>query len=140
MSDKIKKIMEFISLPWKLIIAVGFVISMFVGLSTIDNRFAKSEQLDTLKTTMVASRDSAFRLAELQTVQTFQTFQAQQIEVTKTLQLQILNIQKEYLDKQYYNLRRELQKNPADIFLQEEFKDIKQQRIEIKQRIDNALN
>ena len=54
--------------------------------------------------------------------------------------LQILYNRKENLNKQYYNLSRELQKNPTDLFLQEEFKDVKQQLIEINKRINNALN
>ncbi len=140
MTDKLIKIIEFVSLPWKLIIAIGIVISLFISLSTVDNRFAKSDELDSLAITITKDRNNAFKLAEAQTVKTFQTFHIQQIILNKGLQLQILNIQKENLDKQYYNLKREMRKYPEDIFLKQDFEEIKQQKIEINKRINKILN
>jgi len=139
MVDQVKKIMEYISLPWKIIISVGVAAGLFVSLFTIDNRFAKSDELVVLEKNIIKEQESAFKLAEAQTIKTFQTFQMQQIFVNKALQLQILNIQKENLDKQYYTIKRQLRKSPDDIELKDEYSDVKQQRLLIKQRIEKQI-
>jgi len=140
MTKKIKQAITFLASPWRIIISIGIVVSLFVGLQTVDSRFAKTKQLDSLQTTVLKERTSALQLAEAQTVQTFQIFQQKQQTQNQALQLQILNIQKENLDKQYYDLKRKQQQTPDDIFIREELNEVKQQRAEIKRRINSVLN
>ncbi len=139
MNDKLKKTMEFFSVPWKLIVAIGIIVSLFVGLYTIDNRFAKSSQLVALASEVDEDMKGKFLLAEAQSVKTFQVFQIQQITMNKAIQLQILHIQKDSLDKEYWSLKSAIRKNPGDLELQEDFSDVKIQRQLIKERIDKKI-
>jgi hypothetical protein len=127
------------SLAWKVVIAAGILVSLFVGMFTIDNRFAKSAQLTTLETHIDEDVDGKFLLAEAASVKTFQGFQMQQIMMNKAIQLQIFNIQKDSLDREYWKLKREIRISPSDIELQEELSDIKIQRQIIKEKIDKKL-
>ena len=124
------------SLTWKLIIASGVLVSLFVGISTIDNRFAKSDQLNILETHIEKNINNKLLLAEAETVKTFEIFQMQQSTMNKTLQLQILNVQKDSIEKQYWLLKSQLRKDPNDIELQQDFEDIKKQSEDIKEKID----
>lgn len=139
MTDKIKKMMEYISLPWKLIIAIGVIVSLFVGLQQVDSRFAKSDELATLESNLKTITAEKFKVAEAETIKTFETFQMQQMIMTKSLQYQILNIQKNMLDRRYYDLKRKLSKNPDDLEIKEEYEDVKQQRKDIQKRINETL-
>jgi len=139
MNNNFKKTIEMFTLPWKLIVALGIVISLFVGLYTVDNRFAKAEQLTTLETHIDKDMDGKFLLAEAQSVKTFQGIQMQQVIMNKALQLQILHIQKDSLDKEYWSLKRSIRKNPNDLEMQEELDDVKIQRQLIKERIDKKI-
>jgi len=139
MNDKLKKTIEFFSVPWKIIAAIGLVVSLFVGMYTIDNRFAKSVQLIALASEVDKDMDGKFLLAETQSVKTFQVFQIQQITMNKAIQLQILHIQKDSLDKEYWNLKRAIRKNPGDLEMQEDLSDVKIQRQLIKERIDKKI-
>jgi len=128
-----------LGMVWKVIIASGILVSLFVGLFTIDNRFVKSEQLTALETTMCKDVTGKFLLAEAATVKTFQGFQMQQIIMNKAFQLQILNMQKDSIDKEYWNLKRAIRRNPTDMELQEDFSEVKIQRQSIKEKIDKKL-
>ena len=136
MNNKIKKTINFFTVPWRIIAAITLVVSLFVGLSTIDNRFAKTLQLDALAVEVDEDITGKFLLAEAQSVKTFQVFQMQQIMMNKALQLQILNIQKDSLDKEYWSLKKNIRKNPDDLEAQEELSDVKIQRQLMKERID----
>lgn len=139
MNDKVKKTIEFFSVPWKIIAAIGIVITIFVGMSTIDNRFAKSKQLTALAAEVDEDMKGKFLLVEAESVKTFQGFQMQQSIMNKAVQLQILHIQKDSLDKEYWNLKRVIRKNPGDLEMQEELSDVKIQRQLIKERIDQKI-
>ncbi len=129
----------FSKLPWKLIATLTVLITLFGGMFAIDNRFAKSSQLNELSTTVCKDRDTAIKLAEVQTIKTFQGFQMQQIMMNKSLQLQILNIQKDSLDKEYWDLKRRLRDNPNDQDLKEDFNDVKIRRRIIKEKIEQKI-
>jgi len=139
MNNNFKKTIEFFTVPWRIIAAIAIVISLFVGLSTIDNRFAKSTQLTALASEVDEDMNSKFLLAEAASVKTFQGIQMQQVIMNKALQLQILHIQKDSLDKEYWNLKRSIRKNPGDLEMQEELSDVKIQRQLIKERIDKKI-
>jgi hypothetical protein len=127
------------TLAWKVIIATGIVVSLFVGMFTIDNRFAKSQDLILLETHMEDGVENKLLLAEAQTVKTFKTFQMQQIIMNKALQLQILQMQKDSIEKEYWTLKSELRKNRDDLELKQDFNDIKIQREKIKEKIDKKI-
>ena len=139
MNDKLQKTKEFFNVQWKIIVAIGIIVSLFVGLYTIDNRFAKSTQLVALASEVDEDIEDKFLLAEAQSVKTFQVFQMQQITMNKAMQLQILNMQKDSLDKEYWSLKSAIRKNPGDLELQEDFSDVKIQRQLIKERIDKKI-
>jgi len=139
MNDKLQKTKEFFNVQWKIIVAIGIIVSLFVGLYTIDNRFAKSTQLVALASEVDEDIEDKFLLAEAQSVKTFQVFQMQQITMNKAMQLQILNMQKDSLDKEYWSLKSAIRKNPGDLELQEDLSDVKIQRQLIKERIDKKI-
>ena len=139
MNNNFKKTIEFFTVPWRIIAAIAIVISLFVGLSTIDNRFAKSTQLTALASEVDEDMNSKFLLAEAASVKTFQGIQMQQVIMNKALQLQILHIQKDSLDKDYWDLKKQIRKNPGDLEMQEELSDVKIQRQIVKEKINKKL-
>ena len=139
MNNKIKKTMEFFTVPWRIIAAIAIVISLFVGLSTIDNRFAKTTQLSALAAEVDKDMNGKFLLAESESVKTFQGIQMQQKTIVKAIQLQILHIQKDFVDKEYWSLKKAVRKNPGDLEIQEELSDVKIQRLLIKERINKKI-
>ena len=140
MSDfGLKNLISFSKLPWKSIATITVLITLFGGMFAIDNRFAKSSQLESLSVTVSKDRTAAIKLAEVQTIKTFQGFQMQQMMMNKGLQLQILNIQKESIEKEYWDLKRRVRDNPNDRELKEDFNDVKIQRQLIKEKIDKII-
>jgi len=139
MNDKFKKTVEFFTVPWRIIAAIALVVSLFVGLSTIDNRFAKTTQLSALASEVDKDMDGKFLLAEAESVKTFHGIQMQQKTIVKAIQLQILHIQKDFVDKEYWNLKKAVRKNPEDLEIQEELSDVKIQRLLIKERINKKI-
>lgn len=127
------------SFVWKIIIAVGVIVSLFISLYTVDARFAKSDQLKILQVNIEKDTCNALKLAEAESVKTFQGLQMQQIMMNKSLQLQILNIQKESIEKDYWDIKRRLRSNPNDIELQNDFNEVKKQREIIKEKIEQKI-
>jgi len=124
---------------WRTIVGIGVIVALLGGLFTIDQHYAKSDELTVLAKTVRSETCSSLKLAEAETVKTFQGFQLQQTAMNKAIQLQILNIQKDSLDKEYWGLKKQIRINPLDKELQIDFSDVKIQRIKMKEKIEKKL-
>jgi len=137
--NKLRNLIVFASIPWKLISAIIVIITLFIGLFTIDNRFAKSDEIKALKTNITNERKAELKTSEFQVVKTLYDFRIQQQIMNQALQYQIYNIQKESISKEYWNLKRRIKDNPLDDELKEDFAQIKIQKEYIQQKIDSSL-
>ena len=126
-------------LPWKTIATIAVLITLFGGMFSIDNRFAKSEQLTEFCSLIKKETNSAIMLSEAAAVTTFQGLQTQQLIMNKSLQLQMLHHQKEWKDKEYFNLKRQLRLHPGDKEILEEIKEVKVERIILKEKIERKI-
>lgn len=133
----IKSKLSFI--PWKFIVGAGILVSLFIGMFTIDNRFAKSGEVIAMAQTITKDRNAALLLAEAEAVTTFQGLQQQQAVMNKTLQLQMLQHQKEWKDTEYINLKRQLRLHPNDTEVIAELEAVRIERIVIKEKIEKKI-
>jgi len=124
---------------WRTIVGIGVVVALLGGLFTVDQHYAKSEDLIILAKTVKSETCSSLKLAEAETVKTFQGFQLQQTAMNKAIQLQILNIQKDSLDKEYWDLKKQIRSSPLDKELQTDFSDVKEQRLKMKEKIEKKI-
>jgi len=127
------------SMVWKLIIAAGILVSLFVGMFTVDAHFAKTTQLDALAIGVEKDTNHKFLLAEAEAVKTMQGMQMQQVQVYKAITLNIFIIQKEALDREDIRLRRQIRLYPNDIELKNQLEDNKILRINIQKSIIDSV-
>jgi len=90
-------------------------ISLITGVLAIDSRYATSDDL---------------KKSEIQLVQTLKSFQSDMVK--DRLEQRYIN-----LTDQYYQYKALTKKNPKDVELKEDFQKIEQERIDVKNKIDN---
>ena len=139
MNDKLKKTIDFFGTPWRIIIGIGVVVSLFVGLQNFDGYFAKTTQLNAMAATIEKDTKNKLLLVEAESVKTFQGLQMQQMIIHKSSLLQMYQIRKEFLDKEHSRLKREQRRYPNDIDIKEELEYNKHERLIIQQKINEKI-
>jgi len=127
------------SMVWKSIIGVGVLVSLFVGMFTVDAHFAKSDQLIAMGVEVKNHAKNKFLLAEAEAVKTFQGLQMQQEITYNTIMMNIFIMQKTSLDREDARLRRQLKLYPGTVDLKEDLERNKIDRALIQQNINKQL-